>query len=182
MGDDGPKDVDALPPMTKQGLEQMNLYKEANEELTGTNNKLRKQVGRGWETTIGKECCKYNKIPWFKFGFMGKTYTKKSRGDCESLCNRYLGCLSYSFNMKTKTCIYSSASLQYDDNWRFESKKVEENGKKTANYDAFPGLKFLEPTVPILTNQTLETCKYSCTKDFGCSGFSFSNVKDACSK
>merc|ERR1712010_381900 len=91
-------DPSDLPPLTKQGLNNIDVAKMANKDLQTTNNKLRKIISVPWETKISKDCCNYNRIPWFKFAFMGRTYLKKSRGDCQSICNKYMGCKSYSYN------------------------------------------------------------------------------------
>ena len=45
-------------------------------------------------TFAAKECCQYNRIPWFKLGFMGKEYNRKSKSDCTSLCNQCESALS----------------------------------------------------------------------------------------
>jgi len=163
-----------LPVLTKRGLSNIDVAKTANKDLQATNNKLRKMISVPWETKISKDCCKYNRIPWFKFAFMGRTYMKKSRGDCQSICNKYMGCKSYSYNYKEKKCIYSSESLQYDQNWRFYSKKHTTKGKATGKYNMFPGMKFIDPSMEIRKGESAAECKYSCTKDAGCGSFSYS--------
>lgn len=93
-----------------------------------------------------KDCCKYNRIPWFKLGFMGKEVKDQSKGDCQAICNKCactspynltltaspcsdVGCKSFSYSFKERLCIWAPEAVNYDQNWRFYSKKHPVHGK-----------------------------------------------------
>merc|ERR1712072_824656 len=171
-----------LPLVTQKGLSTMDQIGAENREFFGTNKKLIKRLSAPWKTKITKECCKYHRIPWFKLGFMGKEYKKKSKSDCTSLCNQYMACKSYSYSFKEKKCIWSPQAVTYDAEWRFYSKTTNQNGAPDGSYHMFPGMKFLEPTTDIEKNKSLQECQYSCTKELGCNSFSYSEPHKECAR
>merc|ERR1712072_383506 len=187
--------------ITNVGLTNINEWKSENEQLEKTNNKLRTRLSTPWKTKVAKDCCKYHEIPWFKFGFLGRTYKNKSKGECRALCNQYLGCRSYSYRFKDKTCIYSAAAVSYDSDWSFYSKKYSKPGgghkglftkqknfkkhyhegkpRQTGTYHMFPGMKFLQPFKET-KKMSKPQCEYACTKDLGCGSFSYDNTNNMC--
>merc|ERR1711871_1771293 len=173
--------IDKLPPIVSAGLTNMGEWADANKALEKTNNKLRKRLSVPWETKLSKDCCDYHEIPWFRFGYMGKTFKNKSKGDCETMCNQYIGCKSFSYNYKDKECVWSSQKPTYSADWRFYSKITDLHGKPNGKYHMFPGMKFLEPSKDIKHKISLEQCQYACTKDLGCKSFSYSQPKLECS-
>merc|ERR1711988_1132210 len=177
---DESKYAEKYPPVVVKGLRNVKEWERENKQLEATNNRLRKRLSVPWKTKLSKDCCKYSEIPWFKFGFMGKRYTNKSAGDCRALCNQYIGCKSYSYRYKDRTCIYSSDAVTYDSDWRFYSKKYDNKGKPVGTYHMFPGMKFLQPFTKVET-KSLPECKYACTKDLGCGSFSYDTTQNKCS-
>merc|ERR1712072_487896 len=173
--------IDKLPPMVNAGLTNMGEWADANKALEKTNNKLRKRLSVPWETKLSKDCCDYHEIPWFRFGYMGKTFKNKSKGECETMCNQYIGCKSFSYNFKDKECVWSSQKPTYSADWRFYSKITNLQGKPNGKYHMFPGMKFLEPSKDIKHKISLQQCQYACTKDLGCKSFSYSQSKLECS-
>jgi len=171
-----------LPVVVQKGISAMDQYDAENGEMVTMNKKLIKRLSAPWKTKIAKECCQYNRIPWFKLGFMGKEYNRKSKSDCTSLCNQYMTCKSFSYSFKHKKCIWSPQAVTYDANWRFYSKKLMKNGAPDGTYHMFPGMKFLEPTTDIEKNKSLQQCQYSCTKELGCNSFSFSPTFKECAR
>jgi len=173
---------DALPKMAIQGIRNLDLWKMANDDAVTTNNKLMKRLSTPWKTKMSKECCKYHRIPWFKLGFMGKRYKNKSKSGCKSLCNQFVGCKSYSYNINEKECIWSPQAVTYDQDWRFYSKATTLNGVVDGTYHMFPGMKFLEPTTDVEKGKSLQECMYSCTQELGCNSFSYSEPRTECAR
>merc|ERR1712070_94080 len=171
-----------LPPLTLQGIRSMDLWDNANNDAIRQNNKLLKRLSAPWKTKMSKNCCKYHRIPWFKLGFLGKKHKNKSRGGCQSLCNKYIGCKSFSYNFDKKMCIWSPQAVTYDQDWRFYSKKTNLQGKPDGTYHMFPGMKYLEPTSNIEKDVSLQQCMYSCTKELGCNAFSYSEPRTECAR
>merc|ERR1712070_859172 len=163
-----------IPQPVAEGLQVVKSWQDANNALESNNDKMRKRLSMPWTSKSNKECCKYDKIPWFKFGYLGRKYKNKTRGDCETLCNQYLGCNSYSYSHKTHQCIWSAAKITYDPNFQFFSMKHDKNGKSLGTYHEFAGMKFMAEDDKKSNGKSLAECKYACTKAGSCNSFSWS--------
>lgn len=121
----------------------------------------------------------YSKVPWFAL-MNGQTYKGVGFADCELTCNKYAACKSFSFNAADKVCVTSDKEMGYDPDFIFYTKK-HDAGKETAEYEAFPGMKFELGAQVISTGRSFEECEYMCSREKqGCAAFSYSTSKKVC--
>merc|ERR1712196_428827 len=60
---------------------------------------------------------------------------------------------------------------------------MREAGKETAEYEAFPGMKFELGAQVVSTGSSFEECEYTCSREQeGCAAFSYSASKKVCMK
>merc|ERR1712057_144708 len=94
----------ALRPEDKMGLRILDEYRKFNSHLADKEEDLRNKLMNPPEATKGLS---YHKVPGYKYSYLSKTMHGKSRASCELVCNTYSACKSYSYNRKTRTCVWS---------------------------------------------------------------------------
>jgi len=167
----------ALRQEDQQALHILDAYKAANAKHAATEKVLRNKLMNPPEKAEGVS---YNAIPGYKYSYLGRTMHGKSRASCESLCNTYGACKSYSYNDKTRTCVWSMSQLKYDPDFRMYAKKSAPVGNPEELYAELPGMLMQDKVKGRVKGISKPECKYSCTKDVGCKTFSYSESKSEC--
>jgi hypothetical protein len=120
----------------------------------------------------------YTHIPGMVMRRKGTLVEQQSRVKCETVCNTYSSCQSYSYNEKLSECIWAMEGFEYDVNSVFYLKTRSLNGALTLNYEAIPGL--VAHTTRGTKGHTGEECKYECSKSAECSGYSYRPSRQTC--
>merc|ERR1711871_761720 len=112
----------------------------------------------------------YSKVPGF--GFADEGEDSEGNGACRNLCNNNGHCKSYSYNDAVQKCALSSETIDYDDNFVLYLRATK-NGQDLGHFIPIPGMK-IGVDAEEETGATLNTCKYDCFSEKGCTSVSFS--------
>jgi len=158
------------------GKRAMDGYEGVQHDLMARANQLRDIYAHPPQPAMG---ITYDKVPGVVFREKGIVVDRRARSECESVCNSFKSCLSYSYNTRDEECIWSMQSFKYSVDDMFYLKKKTASGSVTLEYEQIPGL-----TVPdqsgAIAGGTFEECKYECSKSAGCSGFAYSGNSKLC--
>jgi len=179
-----------LTPWDKQGLAVIKSYADYNNHLQDTEKKLREQLANPPDNVKGID---YQDIPGYKYDYLGRTMEDKSQSECELVCSSYSACKSYSYNARTRECVWSMAAINYNPDYTMYIKKLAVEGDPKTLYNEMPGMFIqgkkdeVERGAPeyqanpgpdaqpfeVEKEISFDECKYECTNTAKCKTFSY---------
>merc|ERR1712072_1539108 len=115
----------------------------------------------------------YYRIPYFVLTHLATKAGKIGEEACKRSCDEKAYCKAFSWNKKTKECLWSLDSIDYDPEFDFFAKTNVKSGAPFTYYE-FLGVKYQEPKAQKYANIGKQDCRSKCDKQAEtCMSFSF---------
>jgi len=125
----------------------------------------------------------FRSIPFFKFSHLGQTMTGMTQEQCENSCKGDTGCMSFSYQAKSESCLQSQSAIRYDVEFDFFAKK-KKKVEGQAKFRHMGAMKYAysgaSTEVTPSSGVSKGKCKEICRKDEKCNSFTYRSTDRLC--